>query len=114
VFHTRNGCQSGPKRRSVSGPDPGHRSYFPLLRSRPGRQHLAVPGITTRCRTWTQQFGRSTLTELCVRRSASCEYEPTAPKHHWSGWYAAYIVARQDGKDPEEAAKLASCIESAH
>jgi hypothetical protein len=34
------------------------------------------------------------------------EYEPTAPKHHWSGWYAAYIVARQDGKTSEEAAKL--------
>jgi len=33
------------------------------------------------------------------------EYEPTAPKHHWSDWYAAYIVARQDGKTPEEAAK---------
>jgi catechol 2,3-dioxygenase-like lactoylglutathione lyase family enzyme len=33
------------------------------------------------------------------------EFEPTAPKHHWSGWYAAYIVARQRGKTPEEAAK---------
>jgi hypothetical protein len=33
------------------------------------------------------------------------KYEPIAPKHHWSGWYAAYIVARQDGKTPEEAAK---------
>ena len=32
-------------------------------------------------------------------------YEATAPKHHWSGWYAAYIVARQQGKTPEEAAK---------
>jgi hypothetical protein len=32
-------------------------------------------------------------------------YEPTAPKHHWSGWYAAYIVARQQGKTPEEAAR---------
>jgi hypothetical protein len=21
------------------------------------------------------------------------QYEPTAPKHHWSGWYAAYIAA---------------------
>jgi hypothetical protein len=21
-------------------------------------------------------------------------YEATAPKHHWSGWYAAYISAR--------------------
>jgi hypothetical protein len=35
------------------------------------------------------------------------QYEPTAPKHHWSGWYAAYMVARQDGKTPEEAAKEA-------
>ena len=33
------------------------------------------------------------------------EYEPTAPKHHWWGWYAAHIVAGQDGKPPEEAAK---------
>jgi hypothetical protein len=31
-------------------------------------------------------------------------YEATAPKHHWSGWYAAYIVAREQGKLPEEAA----------
>jgi hypothetical protein len=31
------------------------------------------------------------------------EYEPTAPKHHWSGWYAAYIVAREQGKTPDEA-----------
>src|SRR6266404_7345926 len=36
------------------------------------------------------------------------KYEPTAPKHHWSGWYAAYIVARQHGRTPEEAAKDAA------
>jgi hypothetical protein len=30
-------------------------------------------------------------------------YEATAPKHHWSGFYAAYIVARQQGRSPEEA-----------
>ena len=33
------------------------------------------------------------------------EYEPTAPKHHWSQWYAAYIVARQQGKTPADAAR---------
>jgi catechol 2,3-dioxygenase-like lactoylglutathione lyase family enzyme len=32
------------------------------------------------------------------------EYEPTAPKHHWSEWYAAYIVARQQGRTQEQAA----------
>jgi hypothetical protein len=31
-------------------------------------------------------------------------YEATAPKHHRSGFYAAYIVARQQGRTPEEAA----------
>jgi hypothetical protein len=30
-------------------------------------------------------------------------YEGTAPKHHWSGFYAAYIVARDQGRSPEEA-----------
>jgi hypothetical protein len=30
-------------------------------------------------------------------------YEATAPPHHWSDWYAAYIVARDDGRTPEEA-----------
>ena len=48
----------------------------------------------------------ATLTELLQEAEKQHgEYEPTAPKHDWSGWYAAYIVARQDGKTPEEAAK---------
>jgi hypothetical protein len=43
------------------------------------------------------------------------EYEPTAPKHEWSAWYAAYIVARQDGKTPEEASRDAKLhIEETH
>jgi hypothetical protein len=32
-------------------------------------------------------------------------YEATAPEHHWSGFYAAYIVAREAGRSPEEADK---------
>jgi hypothetical protein len=34
-------------------------------------------------------------------------YEATAPKHHWSDWYAAYIAAREGGSTPEEAAEAA-------
>ena len=30
-------------------------------------------------------------------------YESSAPKHHWSGFYAAYIVAREQGRSAEEA-----------
>jgi alpha-galactosidase len=47
----------------------------------------------------------ATLTELLRETEEHHgQYEPTAPKHHWSSWYAAYIVARQDGKTSEEAA----------
>jgi catechol 2,3-dioxygenase-like lactoylglutathione lyase family enzyme len=35
-------------------------------------------------------------------------YEATAPKHHWSDWYAAYLVARQRGKTSEDAEKEAA------
>jgi len=30
-------------------------------------------------------------------------YEPTAPPHHWSSFYAAYVVAREQGRTPEQA-----------
>jgi hypothetical protein len=32
-------------------------------------------------------------------------YEATAPEHHWSDWYAAYIIAREQGRSEEEAAE---------
>lgn len=35
-------------------------------------------------------------------------YEPTAPAHRWSDWYAAYIAARQGGRTPDDAAAGAS------
>jgi len=51
----------------------------------------------------------ATLTELLREaETRHGEYEPTAPKHHWSGWYAAYLVARANGKTPEEATKQAA------
>ena len=51
----------------------------------------------------------TTLTEL-LREAEEYhgEYEATAPKHHWSGWYAAYIVAPEQGRAPEEAAEDAA------
>ena len=46
----------------------------------------------------------ATLTEL-LREAEEHHgaYEATAPKHHWSGWYAAYITAREQGRTPDEA-----------
>jgi hypothetical protein len=50
-----------------------------------------------------------TLTELLRdAEQRHGQYEPTAPKHHWSGWYAAYIVAREQGKSSDDAAKDAT------
>ena len=34
-------------------------------------------------------------------------YEKTAPPHHWWDWYAAYMVARENGSSPEESSKAA-------
>lgn len=30
-------------------------------------------------------------------------YEASSPPHHWSGFYAAFIVAREQGRSAEEA-----------
>jgi hypothetical protein len=30
-------------------------------------------------------------------------YERSAPRHHWSDWYAAYSVAREHRRTPEQA-----------
>jgi catechol 2,3-dioxygenase-like lactoylglutathione lyase family enzyme len=50
----------------------------------------------------------ATLTELLREAEGRHgQYEPTARKHHWSAWYAAYIVARVRGRTPEEAAEEA-------
>ncbi|MEU3245172.1 MULTISPECIES: bleomycin resistance protein [unclassified Streptomyces] len=35
-------------------------------------------------------------------------YEATAPKHDWSDWYAAYMTAREQGREPDEAASDAA------
>ena len=32
-------------------------------------------------------------------------YEATAPQHHWSDWYAAYIVSRSAGRTSTEAVR---------
>lgn len=35
-------------------------------------------------------------------------YEATAPTHHWSDWYAAFIAAREGGKTLDEATSEAA------
>ena len=92
----------------VSGPAPEHATYnsFVTFRDPDGNGWL-LQEVTTRLPgRGMGNLDVATLTELLQEAEKHhSEYEPTAPKHHWSGWYAAYIVARQGGKTPEEAAK---------
>ena len=91
----------------ISGPAPEHATYgsFATFRDPDGNGWL-FQEVTTRLRgRGLSNFDVATLTELLQEAEKHHgDYEPTATKHHWSGWYAAYIVARQDGKTPEEAA----------
>ena len=92
----------------ISGPAAEHATYssFATFRDPDGNGWL-LQEITTRLPgRGLGNLDVETLTELLQEAEKHhAEYEPTAPKHQWSSWYAAYIVARQAGKTPEEAAK---------
>ena len=92
----------------ISGPAPEHASYgsFATFGDPDGNGWLFQEVTTRLPGRGLSNLDVATLTELLQEAEKHHgEYEPAAPKHHWSGWYAAYIVARQDGKTPEEAAK---------
>jgi predicted enzyme related to lactoylglutathione lyase len=97
----------GPR---VPGPDPEGRSYGTFASfSDPDGNGWLLQEIKTRLpgRVWMMDV--ATLKELLREaETRHGEYEPTAPKHHWSKWYAAYIVARQHGRSPDEAFKDAA------
>jgi catechol 2,3-dioxygenase-like lactoylglutathione lyase family enzyme len=92
----------------LSGPAPEHATYnsFATFRDPDGNGWLFQEVTTRLAGRGLSNLDVATLTELLQEAEKHhSEYEPTARKHHWSDWYAAYIVARQQGKTPEEAAK---------
>ena len=91
----------------VPGPDPNGSSYFSFASfSDPDGNGWLLQEVKTRLPGRGFSIDVPTLTELLREaETRHGEYEPTAPKHHWSGWYAAYIVAREQGRTPEEAAR---------
>jgi len=114
VFHPdAPGAQFQPDGASgrVRGPAPQRATYrsFATFEDPDGNGWL-VQEVTTRLP------GRGlsspdvvTLTELLLEAEKHHgAYEAAAPKHHWSAWYAAYLVARQNGRASDEAAKDAA------
>jgi catechol 2,3-dioxygenase-like lactoylglutathione lyase family enzyme len=95
----------------VSGLDPDHKSYFSFATfSDPDGNSWLLQEVKTRLPgRGLSSVDVSTLTELLRETEMHHgEYEPTAPKHHWSDWYAAYIVARERGRTPDDAARDAA------
>jgi catechol 2,3-dioxygenase-like lactoylglutathione lyase family enzyme len=92
----------------ISGPAPGQATYgsFATFRDPDGNGWL-LQEVTTRLPgRGLGNMDVASLTELLREAEKQHgQYEPTAPKHQWSAWYAAYMVARQNGKTPEEAFK---------
>jgi catechol 2,3-dioxygenase-like lactoylglutathione lyase family enzyme len=113
VFHpTVPGAQfqSEGTQGRVTGPAPDHASYRSFATfSDPDGNRWLLQEIKARLPGRGVSLDVATLTELL--RDAEMQhgaYEPTAPKHHWSGWYAAYIVARERGATAEEAVRDAT------
>jgi catechol 2,3-dioxygenase-like lactoylglutathione lyase family enzyme len=109
VFHFDSNVLrvAGTKGR-LPGPDPEGRSYFSFASfSDPDGNSWLLQAVKSRLPgRGLSSIDVPTLTELLKETEKHHgEYEATAPKHHWSDWYAAYIVARQRGRTPEEAAK---------
>jgi hypothetical protein len=119
VFHDESGIfhHAGTKGR-VPGPDPEHRSYRTWASfSDPDGNGWLLQEIKTRLpgRSWPVPTERglvadaAALTNLLQEtEKRHGEYEATAPKHHWSAWYAAYMAAREHGRTPDQAAKDAA------
>jgi catechol 2,3-dioxygenase-like lactoylglutathione lyase family enzyme len=94
----------------ASGPAPDSASYRTFATfSDPDGNSWLLQEIKTRLPGRGTNPDVATLTELLRETEEHHgKYEPTAPKHHWSGWYAAYIVARERGATPDDAAKDAA------
>ena len=93
------------------GPDPEGRSYRSWASfSDPDGNSWMIQEVKTRLPgRGFSSMDVATLTELLRETEKHHgEYEPTAPKHHWSDWYAAYMVARERGRTSDEAAKDAA------
>lgn len=110
VFHTAipgaqfqtNGTNGRVSGRAVD--DASYRSYATF--SDPDGNSWLLQEVNTRLPGRGLSHDVATLTELLQEAEKHHgEYEPTAPKHHWSSWYAAYVLARENGKTPDEAAQ---------
>lgn len=107
VFHFGGGLHVSGTEGRVPGRDPEGRSYYSWASfSDPDGNTWLLQEVKTRLPgRGLSNLDVATLTGLLGEaEERHGAYEAAAPKHHWSGWYAPYIVARQHGRTPQEAA----------
>jgi catechol 2,3-dioxygenase-like lactoylglutathione lyase family enzyme len=107
VFHFGGGIHVVGTTGRVPGADPEGGSYRSWVSfSDPDGNGWLLQEIKARLPGRGLALNVASLTDLLVEAEKHHgEYEPTAPKHPWSAWYAAYIIAREQGRTPEEAAR---------
>jgi len=107
VFHFKVGLQAVGMKGRVPGPNPERRSYSSYVSFRdPDGNGWLVQEVKERLPGRGLSLDVETVTELLQEaEKGHGKYEPNAAKHHWSTWYAAYVIARVRGQAPEEAAK---------
>ena len=110
VFHFGVGLHVDGTRGRVPGRNPDGGSYRSWASfTDPDGNGWLLQEVKTRLPGRGLSLDLATLTDLLREAEEHHgEYEATAPKHHWSGWYAAYIVARERGRTAEEAARDAA------
>ena len=97
----------------VAGRDPEGRPYFSFASFEdPDGNGWLLQEISARLpgREWESKPASdvASLTELLRETSERHDlFEKTHAAHHWSGWYASYMIARQNGSQPEEASASA-------
>jgi hypothetical protein len=109
-FHFDGGFLVAKGGGRTPGADPKGRSYFTFASfSDPDGNSWLLQEVTTRLPGRGLSSDAATLTGLLQEaEQRHGTYEATAPKHHWSGWYAHYIAQRERGHTPYEAAADAS------
>jgi catechol 2,3-dioxygenase-like lactoylglutathione lyase family enzyme len=110
VFHFGEDLLNARSEGHTPGRDPKGRSYFSFASfSDPDGNGFLLQEVTSRFPGRGLSSDVATMTDLLEEAETHHgRYEAGAPKHHWSAWYAAYMVARQRGKTPDDAAKDAA------
>jgi len=110
VFHFQGGLHVTGTYGRTPGPDATGQSYRSFASfSDPDGNGWLLQEVKARLPGRGVALDVSSLTDLLREaEDGHGKYQPTAPKHHWSEWYAAYVIARERGSAPDDAARRAA------